>query len=299
MMTDELMARYAPNLVRVASSEYLADLKLRAAEFGRRRVPVPTVTAEQTDTEVVKAFVSDINGRTLISAPATASLREPTVDEIADSHMMWIQGRFVGADAPNRNGAMWSSGDLAMSAGSVVNGPLNWLHEARHIIGSMSNAEFVTTVPESASQATAETLQPHIAATAGIWKWIYPDEAFVVNQASDLGQLWYSMECISKEVSCAGDNGCGNTTTYAEYLAGSACEHVTQRASTRQFVHPVFLGGAVIVPPTRPGWAEADASVMKEASSLAEAAFEQAGQPDVTASNWEQMMAQLVRFAQE
>lgn len=296
-MTDELMARYAPNLVRAANAKFLADMKIRAEEFGRLRAQ------EQAEPEAAKAFVTDINGRTLISGPATAltaSLRDPSIEEIADSHMLWMQGRFVGADTPNRNGAMWSSGDLAMSAGSVVNGPLNWLHESRHIIGSLSKAEFVDPPREEiAGEAPPSILQPHIAATAGIWKWIYPDEAFVVNQASDLGQLWYSMECISKEVSCAGDNGCGNTTTYAQYLAGAACEHVVQRASVRQFVNPVFLGGAVIVPPTRPGWAEADASVMAQASSLAEAAFEQAGQPDVTASNWEQMMAQLVRFVSE
>ena len=143
----------------------------------------------------------------------------------------------------------------------------------------------------------ATTTQPHITATAAVWKWIYPDEAYVVQQASDQEMLWYSMECISKEVSCVGDGGCGNTVSYSDYIAGNACEHIHQRASVRQFKNPIFLGGAVIVPPARPGWAEADARVMKSAGVLAEAAFEQAGKPDITATAWEQLMAQLVKYA--
>jgi 2'-5' RNA ligase len=256
----------------------------------------PVVAVEP---EEARAFVTDINGHTMVSGPATtlrASLREPTIEDITAEHMLWMHGKFVGAEVPNRNGALWSAGDLAMSKGSVVNGPLNWLHEGRHIIGSLAKSEYVDGVNTKAGAGS--TIQPHLTATAGIWKWIYPDEAFVVNQASDLGQLWYSMECISSEVSCAGPDGCGNTTSYTQYLAGAACEHITQRASIRQFLKPVFLGGAVIVPPTRPGWAEADASVMSQASRLAEAAFDQAGEPDIEASTWEQMMAQLVKFAQ-
>jgi uncharacterized Rossmann fold enzyme len=106
------------------------------------------------------------------------------------------------------------------------------------------------------------------------------------------------MECISREVGCAGPTGCGKTTTDAQYMAGAACEHVLQRASIRQFIDPVFLGGAVIVPPARPGWAGADATVMATAQGIAEAAYESAGQPDISASDWEQMMAQLVAFTQ-
>ncbi len=265
----------------------------------------PTGPAEVIEpvAETVKAFVADVNGRTVVTGPATASLREPTVDDIANEHLLWMHGKFVGAELPNRNGALWSAGDLEMSAGSVTNGPLNWLHEARHVIGTLAESQYVNAVKTGPtgleSAAEGGTVQPHLTATAAIWKWIWPDEAFVIQQASEMKQLWYSMECISKEVTCAGENGCGNTTSYANYMSGAACEHVNQRASVRQFVNPVFLGGAVIVPPTRPGWAEADASVMTKASGIAEAAFEQAGEPDVATSDWEQMMAQLVRFTEK
>lgn len=247
-----------------------------------------------------KAFVTDVNGRTLITAPACtvkAAMKDPTVEEITAEHMLWMHGRFVGAEVPNRNGALWSAGDLEMAQGTVTNGPLNWLHDARHVIGTLAKAEYVD--PSRSTQLAGATLgEPHITATAAIWRWIYPDEAYVIQQASEQEMLWYSMECISAQVTCAGQNGCGNTVTYTEYMAGAACEHVRQRASIRRFVNPVFLGGAVIVPPTRPGWAEADARVLNShGSALAEAAYEQAKPTAVTTSDWEQVMAQVIAFA--
>jgi hypothetical protein len=259
--------------------------------------PVPMPEPVKDDT--AKAFVTEANGRTLITAPAAAlekgAVPSLSLADITDKAMLWMSGRFVGAEVPNRNGALWSAGDLQMSTASVVNGPLNWLHESRHVIGTLAKADYVG----AAQQADANGFsQPHINATAAIWRWIYPDEAYVVQQASDFGQLWYSMECISRDVTCAGPSGCGNTTSYEQYMAGAACEHVKERASVRQFVKPVFLGGAVIVPPARPGWAEADASVMGQATKLAEAAYEQAGSPDVSAATWEQLMAQVLLFAQ-
>jgi 2'-5' RNA ligase len=311
--TDVVLA-FAGNRTTIAlgtpeaeASQFVEQVKARAKEFAAQltvtdrmsKPPAPPTEWPLEEEPPARAFVADINGRTLITGPATAAMKDLTVEDIADKHLLWMHGKFVGAEVPNRNGALWSAGDLSMARASVVNGPLNWLHEARHVIGTLARADYVEHQSTNADDGTLAngTTQPHITADAAIWRWIWPDEAYVVQQASDQGALWYSMECISKEVACAGPNGCGNSTTYAQYMSGMACEHVTQRASVRQFVNPVFLGGAVIVPPTRPGWAEADARVMATASKLAEAAFEQAGAPDVSTSEWEQLMGQLVRFA--
>jgi hypothetical protein len=174
-----------------------------------------------------------------------------------------------------------------MAKGTVVNGPLNWLHEARHIIGTLAKADYVDPARPQArptQQGDPAAHQPHITATAAIWKWIYPDEAYVVQQASDQNSSGTPWSASPRRSNAPGPKRLRQHHQLRRYMAGAACEHVTQRASVRQFVNPVFLGGAVIVPPTRPGWAEADASVMNTANLAAEAAFEQAGQPDVTAS---------------
>lgn len=249
---------------------------------------------EETPTELSKAFVSDINGRTFITGQASAFVRQfERAAFAANPHMLWMEGRFVGAEKANRNGAFWTTGDLEMGNPSVKNGPLNWLHEAKHIIGTIADSRLVTH-EQASDTALAE---PYIQAAAGIWTWIYPDEAYVVEQASEQGRLWYSMECISNDVQCVGDGSCGETASYRDYLSGDGCIHMNERSADRRFVNPVFLGGAVIVPPVRPGWADADARVMAEAASMAEKAYDQAGQPDMPASQWELMMAQIVKMA--
>jgi hypothetical protein len=127
---------------------------------------------------------------------------------------------------------------------------------------------------------------------------VYPHEAAVVEMASQLGQLAYSMECVSEQVQCVGPHGCGESFPYNEFAAGKCCQHLKERSSIRRLVNPTFLGGAVIVPPTKPGWAEANAMVMRQAAAMAEDAYEQAGRPDIPATVWEQLMAGVVSYSQ-
>lgn len=242
-----------------------------------------------------RAFVTDVAGHTLITGPASTFTREWEQALTPNPHMMWMEGRFVGGEKANRNGAFWSTGDLEMGEATVRYGPLNWLHEARHVIGVLADSR-LKTFDHASEQALAE---PYIQVAAGIWKWIYPDEAEVVQQASEQERLWYSMECISQQVQCVGENSCGAIADYGDYVhqAGASCRHMAERSATRRFVNPTFLGGAVIVPPVRPGWAGADARVMQEAAAMAEHAFDAAGNPDIPATVWEQMMASVVLYA--
>jgi 2'-5' RNA ligase len=275
---------------------------------------IPTLTAAGASVTVPAepwhAVVTDIGGRTFLTAPATTSTVGPELAAWAgapnpNKHMLWMQGRFVGGDRPNKNGALWSSADLEMGKATVSHGPLNWLHEDRHVIGTIADAKFVPAPGGGGLQVAMDGMggapacqDPHIAALSVIWRWIYPDEASIVQMASDAQVLAYSMECISEAIQCVGDSGCQQTYSYLEYARGQACDHLQQRASVRRLVNPTFLGGAVIVPPTRPGWAEADATVLKQAAAMAEKAYEQAGRPDIPAATWDQMMAGVLTFAQ-
>lgn len=273
-----------------------------------RTVSLSTAHTTTTDGFASWRPIVTTNGaRTVLTGPATVEqAAQWSSAPNSNPHMVWMQGRFVGAERPNRNGAFWSTSDLEFGKPTVANGPLNWLHEERHVIGSIADAKLVrpgTPGPQllvgdgAPGEQAAETTDPHIVALAGIWSWIYPQEAGVVQMASDAGVLAYSMECIAQAIQCVGDSGCGQTFGYMEVAgAGGGCAHLRQRSSVRRLVNPTFLGGAVIVPPTRPGWADADASVMKEASSLAERAFEQAGRPDIPANTWEQLMAGVVEY---
>ncbi len=83
--------------------------------------------------DTAKAFLTEVNGRTLITAPANVFTTEAEKALHANEHFLWMQGRFVGAEKANRNGAFWKTDDLELGELTVRHGPLNWLHEARQM----------------------------------------------------------------------------------------------------------------------------------------------------------------------
>ena len=176
---------------------------------------------------------------------------------------LWVSGRYVGADERNSNGAFWSTADLQMGEPTVAHGPVNWLHEERHVIGAIAGSRFV------GREMAADGIGPHIVALGAVWPWLYPGEANLIRQASEAGSLWFSMECVSKEVACI-EESCGRVLPYAQYSTekASRCEHM---ATGRRFVDPIFEGVGIIVPPVRPGWADAHARVtMAQADEFVE-----------------------------
>ena len=84
----------------------------------------------------------------------------------------------------------------------------------------------------------------------------------------------------------------------------SHCEHLLERSSVRHIVNPVFRGGALIVPPVRPGWKNASATILEDAVMAAAASYAEANEEQykildaasggLTASAWEQMMGLIV-----
>jgi len=186
----------------------------------------------------------------------------------ANPNFVYLAGRFVEADAPNRNNAFWSTPDLELAQATVTNGPLNWLHDEKHIIGTLTDSRMVY-------REAADAVGNHIQAMSAIWKFIYPRETEVIEKASANNTLWYSMECVSETVTCIdgpGKPGCGDTFPYKTVLREPAkvCSHIREKSSIRRFNQPTFLGGAVIIPPVRPGWGKADATVMRQAAEVTE-----------------------------
>lgn len=127
---------------------------------------------------------------------------------------------------------------------------------------------------KSQKSALDQTPGNHIVADAAVWRFLYPDQTAIIEKAAADGALYYSMECVSREVTCLdlpGRPGCGETFAYAAYDGGQTCHHLRERSSVRRLVDPVFLGGAVIVPPVLPGWKGAEATVLRDAAALTEA----------------------------
>lgn len=147
--------------------------------------------------------------------------------------------------------------------------------QRRHVIKRAKALGKSALIPDSWREAAGEDVrdlaaqQPHIEAESVLWSFIYPQETHVVRDAAAAGSLFYSMECVSKTVECFGPTGCGKVMAYADSVQRNeaACPHVRDRSSIRRLINPVFLGAAVIVPPVRPGWANAHADVIRRAAA--------------------------------
>lgn len=185
--------------------------------------------------------------RVVISSPIeTAGLS-------VDQFLLKFRGRLVEAEHANRNGAFWSQGDLEFGLPSVAHGPLNWGHDASSIVGTLVDPRLIS------KETAGSGIGAHIQTGAVMWSFLYPERANMLKGHIDSNTAWLSMECIAQEIACVGPNGCGHVMSYADAMLrrGDACVHVKERASHRRFVNPIFQGAAVIVPPQRPGWADA------------------------------------------
>lgn len=273
--------------------DYSAPVTADPREMSRETPVEPDGDELEVTLDRARAFLTEANGKTLLTAPAAIVHEDFEKAMAPNPFFMYVAGAFVGAEQANRNGAFWSTSDLEIGAPTVQHGPLNWLHEERKIVGALAQAKLVKpSVEQAALQAN-----PRIDAMAAVWKYIWPQESTVMEMAAEQGKLWYSMECVSETVNCV-DHECGKYP-YMDVMRqeASVCEHVRLKTGTRRFEQPAFLGGAVIVPPVRPGWADANLSLMKQAASYSEKSYEQAGKPTVDAGEWERLMAQVLSYA--
>jgi len=244
-----------------------------------------------------------------VSADLAAAVGPQWTIEKSNPMITWIAGDFVESDRPNSNKQYWTAGDLEMAEYSILHAPLNMVHKFRTPVGFFAETKVIPTQRSKAETAALEEIAApstkplQIAALSGLWSHIFPFENVQVEAANDAGLLFYSMECRGTHLTCAGPNGCGKTFEYAKVK--THCEHLMDRASVRHIVNPTFRGGALIVPPVRPGWKNASASivsdaVMQEAAAFAEQNEEQynvlnAAGADLSASAWEQLMAQVMQ----
>lgn len=107
-----------------------------------------------------------------------------------------------------------------------------------------------------------------------VWCPTTPNGTFLARRRGTVYWTGNSMECISEYVECM---ACYQEVSYADYNAKMCCSHLAERGAVRRFKNPIFLGGAVIVPPVQPGWANADLKLGRSAAALVEQANLSAG----------------------
>jgi hypothetical protein len=142
---------------------------------------------------------------------------------------------------------------------------------------------------------------PYVEALAGMWHRRFPEEFFNIRRAHDDGTLFFSMEAIPEEVSCP---ACSHRAPYAGIESNSYCEHMQGATGSKTLHRPTFNGGAIIIPPLKPGWSRADITAISklvtesaEAEQVYDAVAETA--PHLDSRQWETMMAQVLVMARE
>lgn len=245
-----------------------------------------------------------------VSDLAAKTLQGWKIEE-ANPFIQWIAGDFVEGDNANSNTQFWTAGELELAEYTIRNAPLNMVHKFRQPIGFYAATKTVKLERKEAAEE-GEDLggSMKIQALSGLWTHIFPFEAAQAEAANEEGLLFYSMECRGTHLRCETDEskglvGCGQEFDYM--AIDNHCEHLLERSSVRHIVNPTFRGGALIVPPVRPGWKNARAelltdSVMAEAALYAERNEEQykildAAGTGLTAAAWEQMMGLVVASA--
>ena len=225
----------------------------------------------------------------------------------------WVLGKFVEAERENANRAFWSVDDLVFGQPSIQNAPMNLLHQPRQIVGSFVASEILYPLKdEGADPALAEilgeeaaTINPHIEALGAFWKAYFPRQYQAVAAAHDEGSLFYSMECVAESLTCGGDEGCGKEFAYDGPQSATYCQHLNERSSRRHMNNPWFTGGALIIPPKTPAWADAKiselSSLVKEHQEECEAAYDAAAEmaPNLGPKEWEHMMFQLMELSRD
>lgn len=192
---------------------------------------------------------------------------------------IWIAGRYVQANQKNKNGHFWTYDDIKRGEASIKYTPLNSQHDWERPIGTIVETKIVE---------RASTDLPEVQALSVMWGANFPALAQRVREAHGKKELWYSMECVAESKQCL---TCEETFPWAT-ASTDLCEHMsTNAAAPRRFINPTFLGGALVFPPERPAWPDAD--ITEVARHLSED-YANRTHYDFKVESWESMMASVM-----
>lgn len=214
--------------------------------------------------------------------------------------LRWVVAKYVEGGNPNRNNHFWSPGDLKASVASVENTPMNMLHKSHYIVGSFTGAKYMESDHDA---ALAQEINPYIEVVGPFWRYYFPNELATVEAAHNEGKLFVSMECIAETARWHRPDGESQDFPYRGPNHASYGDWQSA-GNTLQFIKPHFLGGALIVPPVKPGW---DGAIVREIAQIIEQNPEEAEAlytaiaekaPHLGPSDWEEIMFMVMRAHQ-
>lgn len=211
----------------------------------------------------------------------------------------YVIGRFVEAEKANQNKQYFTLSGLQVARPTITNAPLNVNHSWRNIVGSFLATEMIYPTGEAA--ATDMPSNPFIESLGVVWRYYFPDEYRMIQAAHASGGLFFSMEAIPESISTIGGSDDSAVYAYDGRVSPNYPEEINSRSVDAIVLNnPHFVGGALIIPPVKPGWSNADVTAvshyMEESLKEAEMAYESISEaaPDLEASQWEHIMEELL-----
>ena len=211
--------------------------------------------------------------------------------------LRYLIGRYVEADNANSNGHIFDLKELEKAQHDIAHTPLNLLHRPNYIVGHYVAAELMFPT----EQAGEGLSNPYVEALAVFYRYYYPAEFAMVESAHNNGTLYFSMECVPKTITCAAI--CGQEFAYDGRSSPTYCAHLNEPGARKRLNQPNFTGGALIVPPVKPGWKRADvtqlSALMAQHADEVEPTHQEVKteMPDMTATQWEGTVDQLAMMA--
>jgi hypothetical protein len=203
--------------------------------------------------------------------------------ETSNPSFIWIAGRYVQADKANKNGHYWSFDDIKAGEASIRHTPINALHEWTKPIGTIVQTKIVQ------RESAAGGLDfPEVQALSVVWGANFPEMAQLIKKAHADKELFYSMECVAESKQCL---TCEETYSYATAAADTCVHMASEPNAPRRLINPIFLGGALIFPPEKPAWPEA------EITEVAKMLTRQYAHRDDEVARWEAQMDALLQVS--
>lgn len=204
----------------------------------------------------------------------------------------WLLGKFVEADRANSNRQFFQMEGLRMGQPTIAHSPMNIDHNFHKVVGAYVASDIV-----HPTESAGETFNPYVEALGVFWKAHHPKEWQKVQEAHAEGSLFFSMECVPKQVGCIGDGGCGQVFDYAGIQSPTYCAHINERTADRDLIQPHFTAGAVLLPPVRPGWSDANIhSLVAQHAEAAEKIYDNVAEEmdNLAPREWELLMHHLL-----
>lgn len=203
-----------------------------------------------------------VGDRNIVAVTAAATADQATLDDWDLSDVAtapdrsFIVGRYIhGGHPPNRNGHLFKTEELPEALRYLPFTALDMLHDARRIVGTHAATKMVYPSGTALTNPTARSdpygATPYSVVLACMWSYLFPDDAKTMASAFEEGNAFLSHSTLPLAgVSC---DTCGHTAPWAGYTSTTYCDHM-QGTNPKWMNQPLFLGGAVIVPPVKPGW---------------------------------------------